>query len=133
MPALVYRAGFPSTAGSFGRAIKAEVEIKDGQRRPLLAQAPNLTVLQLHYGDGAAVLMMNTFEVAESEPIPVDTHADESDRESAYGGSDASVYTESLRSSLLESLKENGRGYHKCLHLVIPRNAAILSMLLTVP
>ena len=69
-----------------------------------------------------ALLTMSTLEVAASEPISADTHAEESDRDSAYSGSDASTYTESLRSSLLESLKENGRGYHKCLHLIGSRN-----------
>jgi len=37
---------------------------------------------------------------------------DHDDRDSAIG-SDESTYTETLRSSLLDSVKENGRSYHK--------------------
>lgn len=59
---------------------------------------------------------MSTFEVDVAEPISADQNVDQSDADSAVGGSGESTYTESLRSSLLESLRENGRGYHKCLY-----------------
>ncbi|PGH12816.1 hypothetical protein AJ79_04040 [Helicocarpus griseus UAMH5409] len=35
------------------------------------------------------------------------------DSDSAYGDSASSAYTESMRSSMLQSVQENGRGYHK--------------------
>ncbi|KAL3477616.1 S-adenosyl-L-methionine-dependent methyltransferase [Aspergillus californicus] len=36
-----------------------------------------------------------------------------SDSDSAFGDSNSTTYTESLRSSFLQSVRENGRGYHK--------------------
>ena len=49
---------------------------------------------------------------AESlDGVPLGTQ-EHDDRDSALG-SDESTYTETLRSSLLDSVKENGRSYHK--------------------
>lgn len=57
---------------------------------------------------------MSTRQVAEvpaTEAIQAD---DDSQPDVDSGiGDDQSTYTESIRSSILESLKENGRGYHK--------------------
>ncbi|KAL2831418.1 S-adenosyl-L-methionine-dependent methyltransferase [Aspergillus cavernicola] len=36
-----------------------------------------------------------------------------SDSDSAFGDTNSTTYTESLRSSFLQSVRENGRGYHK--------------------
>ncbi|KAL3440677.1 S-adenosyl-L-methionine-dependent methyltransferase [Aspergillus insuetus] len=38
---------------------------------------------------------------------------DASDLDSAFSDNNSTVYTESLRSSFLQSVRENGRGYHK--------------------
>ncbi|KAF2758956.1 putative methyltransferase [Pseudovirgaria hyperparasitica] len=47
----------------------------------------------------------------EGNPDPLDADSFESD--SALGDDVSTTYTESLRSSILESVEENGRGYHK--------------------
>jgi SAM-dependent methyltransferase len=52
---------------------------------------------------------MSAAEDAAAQRIEADARED---TESALG-EDESTYTQSLRSSLLESLRENGRGYHK--------------------
>ena len=52
--------------------------------------------------------------MAAAEPLnvgPPEIQEDD-DRDSALG-SDVSTYTETLRSSLLENVEENGRSYHK--------------------
>ena len=52
---------------------------------------------------------MTTAEVPLQVPVQVDEHA----ANDSTLGDDASTYTQSIRSSLLEALQENGRGYHK--------------------
>lgn len=52
---------------------------------------------------------MATAEVPVAQAVQPD---DSAESDSAIG-SDSSTYTETLRSSLLEALQENGRGYHK--------------------
>ena len=52
---------------------------------------------------------MATAQVPLAQPLQVDEAAEKDPALS----SDASTYTESLRSSLLEALQESGRGYHK--------------------
>lgn len=55
-------------------------------------------------------------EIPSDEPIIAteDATGDAHETDSGFGDN-SSTYTESIRSSLLESLKENGRGYHKVL------------------
>ncbi|KAL4805143.1 S-adenosyl-L-methionine-dependent methyltransferase [Aspergillus unguis] len=52
--------------------------------------------------------MSALFPNGHIEPEP-----DASDADSSLGDTSSTVYTESLRSSLLQSVRENGRGYHK--------------------
>lgn len=54
--------------------------------------------------------MSNTTD-APSQAVPIE--ADRISDQDSTLGDDESTYTESLRSSLLHSVKENGRGYHK--------------------
>lgn len=53
-------------------------------------------------------------EIPPEQPITAEESATGSTETDSAIGDDISTYTDSLRSSLLESLKENGRGYHKC-------------------
>ncbi|KAL4780078.1 S-adenosyl-L-methionine-dependent methyltransferase [Aspergillus varians] len=51
--------------------------------------------------------------MATNNGSPAFIEAETSDSDSAFGDTNSTAYTESLRSSLLSSVRENGRGYHK--------------------
>lgn len=55
---------------------------------------------------------MSTAEVAQ-QPGAIEADHDHTPEQDSALGDDQSTYTESLRSSLLLSVSENGRGYHK--------------------
>ena len=51
---------------------------------------------------------------AAEEPLAVDSAQETRDDDADSGlGDDETTYTQTLRSSILESVKENGRSYHK--------------------
>ncbi|KAL4915705.1 S-adenosyl-L-methionine-dependent methyltransferase [Aspergillus aurantiobrunneus] len=51
--------------------------------------------------------------MSANQPSPAFIEPDTSDADSAFGDTNSTAYTESIRSSLLQSVRENGRGYHK--------------------
>lgn len=56
---------------------------------------------------------MTTVERPEAQELQADTTEDHNEVDSALGSDAQSALTQSLRESLLESVQENGRGYHR--------------------
>lgn len=56
---------------------------------------------------------MSATDSVAQRTAPIEADQDQSDEHDSTLGDEQSTYTESLRSSLLASVNENGRGYHK--------------------
>ena len=95
--------------GGPGWPVMTNHPLSTGSRQKLHIECQHLcSNAQLYSSQVPSMSASNEYSDQNSTVTPDDT----SDNDSALG-SDASSLTESLRSSLFESVRENGRGYHR--------------------